>query len=454
MMTNNKPESNEPRAPKERSLPFFWFTGEWPATIRALRHPNFRYFWFGQLISLIGTWMQSTAQGWLIYLLAKTEYGVANAAFYVGVIGALGSTPMFLLTLFAGVIADRYDRRRILILTQTILMILAAVLAFLVGIGHIRLWHVAVFTVLSGLTMAFDMPTRQAFVKDMAAPEDLLNAIALNSSIFNLARIIGPGIAGALMAIAWIGVPGVLYANAASYIAVIAGLLMIRVKTVTRQTNGNSMWQNLLEGFRYVIRQPIIRLLMLMMAIYSVFGFSYGFMQSVIADQLFNLHHKSGLSEHIYSMLLVAGGIGAFAGAIFLATSANSVRKGRVLLFGGLSFTLSLIGFSFSRHLWLSLALLLCVGGGFVVSSAAINSVIQEIVPDALRGRVVSIWAFIFAGFMPVGALYAGFMARLKLYPDTWHLSGPTFPLLIGGTICLMFIMAISLRFRWLWQVS
>jgi len=418
---------------------FLWYAGEWPTALSALRHANFRYFWFGQLISLIGTWMQNTAQAWLVYELAFRDVGPVSAPFYVGIIGALGSAPMFLLILFAGVVADRYNRRHILIATQTCLMLLAAGLAVLVGTGHIQLWHVAVFAVLSGLTMAFDMPTRQTFVKDMASPKDLLNAIALNSSIFNLARIIGPGVAGVLMGIKSVGVPGVLYINAASYLAVIAGLILIRYRPASLLSKAGSVWAHLIEGFRYAYHHRVIRLILIIMAIYSVFGFSYAVLMPVFASQVLNQ------AERGFGLLVASTGFGAFIGAIFLASTAHRARKGRVLLAGGLICCIALIIFSRSTSFYLSMALVPFIGAGLVVASASINSMVQEIVPDHLRGRVVSIWAFIFAGFAPIGALYAGAVARALTAPAA---------VLIGALVCLLTLAYISARAGWLWNLE
>ena len=447
MTAKNQPESTEKTIPRTGESPFrlLWYVGEWPVTIRALRHPNFRYFWIGQLFSLIGTWMQNTAQAWLVYQLAKEAYGPANAAFYVGLVGAMGSAPMFFLTLYAGVIADRHNRRTILIITQSIFLLLAAGLALLVSTHHVQLWHVAIFAIFSGLTMAFDMPTRQTFVKDMATPEDLLNAIALNSSIFNLARIIGPGIAGVLMALPFIGVAGVLYLNAASYIAVIFGLILINYRPIPLPPNAASVWEHLTEGFRYVWGHSVLRLIMLLMAIYSVFGFSYGVLMPVIANQVLKQ------SEHGFGFLMAATGAGAFIGSIFLAAIAYRMRKGHVLFMGGLVFVLTLILFSQvsicppAYQFPLALILIAFVGGGFVISSASINIIIQEIAPNHLRGRVVSIWAFIFAGFTPIGALYVGALARAT--------SSPT-AILIGATVCLLTLAIISLRAPWFWRLE
>ena len=411
----------------------------WPAAFSALQHRNYRLFFTGQMISLIGTWMQNAAQGWLALLLATSEFGKANAALYVGLVSALGQMPIFLFCLFAGVLSDRADRRRILITTQTGLMLLALGLGLLMSFGHAHLWQVALFSAGTGLVMAFDMPTRQAFMKDMASPRDLLNAIALNSTIFNLARIFGPAVAGYVIKIPSIGIPGALYINAVSFLAVIFGLLLIRMKPAPRVADDESMWRRLGEGFTYAAHHRIIRLLLGLMAVYAVFGFSYAVLTSVIAKQVL------GQDAAGYGMLMGATGAGACIGAVFLATTAGQIRKGQVLLWGGLLVSASLIAFSFSHHFLLSLLLLPFVGGGLVVSSASINSMIQEIVPDHLRGRVVSIWAFIFAGFGPIGAVYMGLVA---------HLTSPLTAMLIGGLCCLAAQLFVTLRASWFWQLK
>lgn len=439
-MSAFEPESDQPaRLPDIEEESSTELGAGWlPTTFRALRHRNYRLFWSGQLVSLVGTWMQNAAQSWLVLTLANQEYGTANAALTVGLIAALGSLPIFIFTLFAGVLSDRNDRRRILLVTQTILMLLAFALGALTQSGGVRLWHVAVFSMLSGLTMAFDMPTRQAFIKDIASPHDLLNAIALNSSIFNLARIFGPAMAGRLIDIPSLGIPGALYLNGISFFAVIIGLLLIRISPKRRLAGGASVWAHLGEGFRYVANHPTIRILIIMMAVYSVFGFSYVVLMSVIAQQVL------GQNAGGYGLLMSASGIGAFIGAIGLAARAGTIRKGSVLYGGGVLFSLALIVFSISRSFHLSLLILPVVGGGLVVSSAAINSLIQEIVPDHLRGRVISMWAFIFAGFTPLGALYAGMMA---------HYTSPSIAVLLGGVICLLLILWVTLRMRWLWRL-
>jgi len=354
-------------------------------------------------------------------------------------VSALGQMPIFIFCLFAGVLADRVDRRRILLVTQTILMLLALALGILVSIGMVHLWQVAIFSACTGLVMAVDMPVRQSFVKDMSSPRDLLNAIALNSIIFNLARIFGPAVAGWVIKIHSIGIPGALYINAISFLAVIVGLLLIRIPPIVRAVDESSIWQGLREGFRYAIHQRVIRLLMALMGVYAIFGFSYNVLMSVIANIVLK-QDSSG-----YGMLLGATGLGACVGALFLATTAGRIRKGQVLLYGGLLISVSLIAFSFSHHYLLSLTLLPALGGGLVVSSASINSMIQEIVPDNLRGRVVSIWAFIFAGFGPIGAMYMGMAA---------HLSTPLTAIFIAGVCCLVAQLVVTLKAGWFWRLS
>lgn len=402
-------------------------------TFSALRHRNFRIFWSGQVVSLVGSWMQSAAQGWLVLMLATAHFGKAEAPFYIGLVGALGSLPMFAFCLFAGVFADRMDRRRILIATQSALMLLALGLAVLTGSEVVKFWHVVVFSMLSGLVMAFDMPTRQAFVKDISSPRDLLNAIALNSTIFNLARILGPAVAGPLIQIPAIGISGALYINAASFLAVLISLSQIRLTPQVREKSDANLWQHLGEGFRFVAGHQLIRMLLVMMAVYSIFGFSYAVLMSVIATQTL----QQGAAG--YGALMSASGVGAFIGAIWLAARARYARKGQLLIYAGVLSGISIVAFSFSRNFLLSMLILPFVGAGLVVASACINSIIQEVTPDALRGRVVSMWAFIFAGFTPIGSLYAGVVARV---------TSADMAIMLGGVACLIMMLVIILKYR------
>ena len=408
-------------------------------TFRALRHRNFQLFWSGQLISLIGTWMQNLAKQWLVFSLASQQFGKEHTALPLGIVTTVGSLPLLLFSLFGGVVADRLNKRRILIVTQSCAMMLAFVLAILVQLHVIQLWHVALLALLLGTVNAFDMPARQAFVKDMVGPEDLVNAIALNSSIFNGARIIGPAIAGILIAIHGIGISGAFYLNGISYLAVIAGLIGIRLAWQPTVSTTANVWEHLHEGFVYAKNHRAIRLILIVMAIFSLFGFSYTVLMPAIAGVVLRSNVR-GLG-----ILTTFSGAGALVGALALATFAGQIRKGKVLLFGGMTFSLALIAFSFSHHFLLSSLLLMFVTGGLVVSTASINSLIQETTPDALRGRVVSIWTFLFAGSAPLGALYAGTVA---------HFTSFTTPILIGGSVCLLTIIYLSLRAPWLWRLE
>ncbi len=410
------------------------------ATFRALRHHNFRLFWSGQLVSLVGTWMQSTAQSWLVLQLVTRAYGADKSALYLGLVSAIGSLPTFLLTLLAGALADRGDKRRIVIATQAGAMLLALLLGLLTYTGYIRLWHVVVYAVLVGTVNAFDMPTRQSYVKELVGGEDLLNAIALNSSVFNAARIVGPAIAGWLMTI--FGVAGIFLLNGASYLAVLAGLFRIRTPRHTAPTADRSLWQQLGEGFQYAWRNRAILLLLALMAVLTVFGFSYFVLMPVIAVQV--LH----LEEGGFGILFAFSGVGALAGALLLASTAGRAPKGALLCASGITAAVFLMLFSVSRVFSLSALFLMGISGGLVIASASINSLMQETAPDALRGRVVSMWIFIFGGFTPLGALYVGTVAHLGE-----RVAMPALPLLVGGAVCLLAIAVISLRARWLWRL-
>ncbi len=392
------------------------------------------------MISLVGTWMQSTAQSWLVLHLVTQTYGVEKSSLYLGIIAAVGSLPTFFFTLIAGALADRGDKRRIVIATQAGAMLLALLLGLLTYTGYIRLWHVVVYAVLVGTVNAFDMPTRQAYVKELVGGKDLLNAIALNSSVFNAARIIGPAVAGWLMTL--VGVAGIFLLNGASYLAVLAGLLRIRTPHQAAPIADRSLWQHLAEGFLYTWENRTIRLLLVLMAVFTIFGFSYFVLMPVIAVQVLHLR------EGGFGILFAFSGVGALAGALLLATSAGRVSKGALLCGSGITAAVFLMLFSMSRVFSLSALFLMGISGGLVIATASINSLIQEIAPDMLRGRVVSMWTFIFGGFTPLGALYVGSVAHLGE-----RIGMPALSLLLGGAICLLAIIAIMLRAPWLWRL-
>ncbi|HZS06342.1 MAG TPA: MFS transporter [Blastocatellia bacterium] len=393
-----------------------------PPILRALRHRNFQLFFGGQLISLTGTWMQSVAQSWLIYKLT-------GSAVLLGLVGFSGQIPVFLLAPVGGTIADRYNRHRILIATQTAAMLSAFALAALTLTGRIQVWHVFALAAQVGLVNAFDIPVRQAFVVDMVGREDLINAIALNSSMVNGARIVGPAIAGVL--VATIGEGWCFFANAVSYIAVIAGLLLMKISVQSRVPLPGTMFASIIEGFSYVGRTAPVRALLLLLGLVSLMGMPYAVLMPIFADQI--LHGgASGLG-----MLMGASGVGALTGALSLAARSGIRGLGRWVAFSSVGFGVSLILFSLSRSFWLSAALLLPVGFSMMVEMSASNTLIQAMVPDGLRGRVMAVYSMMFMGMAPFGALLAGTLAQ--------HVGAPA-TVAIGGAVCIAGAAVFGLR--------
>lgn len=385
-----------------------------PTVLRALRHKNYRLFFGGQLISLIGTWMQSVAQAWLVYRLT-------GSAVMLGLVGFSGQIPVFLLAPVGGAFADRHRRHRILIVTQTAAMLLAFVLAALTLMERVEVWHVFALASLLGVTNALDIPTRQAFVVDMVGRDDIVNAIALNSSIVNSARIIGPAVAGVL--ITTIGEGWCFFANAVSYIAVIVGLLLMRIKAQRRVPQPGSAFASIVEGFRYVWHTGPVRALLLLLGLVSLIGMPYAVLMPIFADRILG-RGASGLG-----FLMGASGVGALVGALSLAARQGIRGLGRWVVFSAAGFGVSLILFSLSRWFWLSIVLLLPVGFSMVVQMASSNTLIQAMVPDKLRGRVMAVYSMMFMGMATFGALLAGAVAQ--------HLGAPT-TVAIGGVVCLV----------------
>jgi MFS family permease len=381
--------------------------------LRALRHRNYRLFFAGQLISLIGTWMQNLAQSWLVYRLT-------GSSFLLGSIGFASQIPIFLLAFVGGTVADRYNRHRIVIGTQVASMLLAFILSVLTLTNAVRVWHIFVLSALLGVVNAFDMPTRQAFVVELVEKEDLMNAIALNSSIFNGARILGPAVAGAL--IAGIGEGWCFFANGISYIAVIAGLLLMRLEGKKRTATRQSAISNVLEGFQFVCRSRPIRALLLLMGLVSVFGMSYSVLMPIFADRI--LHSGA----HGMGFLMGATGVGALMGSLTLAAKSGTRGLGKMIAYACAGFSTSLILFSISHSFWLSALILVPVGYSFMVQMACTNTLIQIMVPDSLRGRVLSTHVWMFMGMAPFGSFLAGSIAA--------HLGAPT-TILMGAFLCL-----------------
>jgi MFS family permease len=367
----------------------------WLVASRALRHRNFQLFFSGQLISLIGTWMQSVAQSWLVYRLT-------GSALLLGAVGFASQIPVFLFSPLGGIAADRFDRRKIVVATQVGSMLLAFVLAGLTLLGKIHVWHVFVLAALLGVVNAFDIPGRQSFLVDMVGREDLMNAIALNSSMFNGARVVGPAIAGIL--VARIGEGWCFFANAVSYIAVIVGLLLMKVVSTARPTMTSPL-EHMLEGFRFVNRTAPIRALLLLLGLVSLVGMPYVVLMPIFADKI--LHGGArGLG-----ILMGATGIGALLGALTLAFREGVKGLGRWVALCCAGFGVSLVVFALSHRFWISVILLLPVGYTMMLQMACSNTLIQVMVPDALRGRVMAVYSMMFMGMAPIGALLGGAIA-------------------------------------------
>jgi MFS family permease len=384
-----------------------------PATLRALQHRNFQLFFSGQLISLVGTWMQSIAESWLVY--RKT-----GSALQLGAVGFASQIPVFLVAPLGGIVADRFNRRRIVIGTQISSMILALVFATLTLTGVIQVWHIFVLAALLGVVNAFDIPARQSFLVDMVGRDDLMNAIALNSTMFNGARIVGPAVAGIL--VVRIGEGWCFLANGLSYIAVISGLLMMRVMKPARLASHGPALTHLIEGYRFARHTAPIRSLLLLLGLVSLVAMPYTVLMPVFADQI--LHGGArGLG-----ILMGATGVGAMLGALTLATRSGVLGLGRWVAFSCGGFGFFLVMFSFSHHFWLSAALLLPAGFCMMLGMSSSNTLIQAMTPDHLRGRVMAMYTMMFMGMAPFGSLFAGAAAE--------HL-GASLTVSVGAVACI-----------------
>jgi len=392
-----------------------------PHVVRALRHRNYRLFFCGQLISLVGTWMQSVAQAWLVYRLT-------GSTVLLGIVGFAAQFPVFLLAPLGGSVADRYDRRHVLIATQTAAMLVAFILAGLTLTGRVQVGHLVVLASFLGAINAVDITTRQAFAVDIVGRADLINAIALNSSMVNGARIVGPAVAGVL--VARVGEGWCFLVNAVSFLAVIAGLLMMNMTARTTVPLPGSAPESILEGFRYVRRTGPVRALLLLLGLVSLMGMPYAVLMPVFADQI--LHGgPRGLG-----LLMGASGAGALGGAGVLAARKGIRGLGHWIALAAAGFGMSLILFSLSRSFWLSAALLVPAGFSKMIEMAASNTMIQSLIPDALRGRVMAVYSMMFMGMAPFGALLAGALA---------HRIGAPATVMVGGSACI----AGAVLFRW-----
>lgn len=398
---------------------------------RALSHRNFRLFWAGAFLSNVGTWMQAVAQGWLVLQLT-------NSPFWLGVDGFMATAPGLLLTLAGGVFADLIDRRRILLFTQIAAGLSAFTLAVLLASHVVRdashVWIILLLTFWTGCCMALAGPSYQAITIDLVGREDLANAIALNSTQFQLSRVIGPVFAGLALRF---GLIFCFFANGVSYIAVVGALMLVRFDRVAHAAPAHAVgdkhafWHDLLEGLRYVRRRPRVFMLLTISAVTSMFGAPYLSMVPLFARDILHLN-ESGLAL----MMGFAGG-GAFCGALFVTFLGDFRYKGWSVLCGAGGFGLFLIGFSFSTHLGVSLAYLFGMGFAIVCSVAVINTLLQKLVTDEMRGRVMSMFILSFIGAMPVGNLLAGTSAQRFGAPRT---------LAAGGLIIALFTAVVTIR--------
>lgn len=379
-------------------------------TLRALHYRNYRLFFSGQSLSLIGTWMQQVALGWLVYRLT-------DSAFLLGLVGFASQIPTFILASVAGVLADRYNKHKVIIATQTLAMIQAFILAFLTLSSSIQIWQILLLSLFSGLINAFDMPTRQSFVIEMVDDRnDLPNVIALNSSMFNFARLIGPTIAGIL--ITAIGEGFCFLVNALSYLTVIVALLMMKIEPKALVQKKEKVLEGLKEGIKYVYNFKPIRALLLLIGLVSLTGMPYAVLMPVFARDI--LHGNA----HTLGFLFGAVGSGALIGAIYLASRKSVLGLGRWIAIATSIFSLGLLFFSFSREIYLSIGLMLFTGFGMMMQMASTNTLLQTLVDDDKRGRVMSLYVMAFMGTAPFGSFMAGTLASTISAPLTVMSSG------------------------------
>jgi MFS family permease len=397
-----------------------------------MQHRNFQLFIAGQLISLIGTWMQNTAQLWLVYRLT-------GSAALLGIFGFASQVPMLFLSSLGGYLGDHYNRHRGVIATQSVSMVLAFVLSVLTLTGRIHGWHgawvVVAIAFMLGIVNAFDVPIRQAFLVQMVGKEDLPNAIALNSSIFNGARVVGPAIAG--FAIAWLGEGWCFFLNGVSFVAVIVALLMMRIAKTEIKPSDESPLNSLVQGFRFAMSDLPIRSTLLLLSVLSLFGLQYSVFMPIYAQDILKGNART------LGLLMSAAGVGAVLGALHFAARTN--YKGLARWIGATSLTcaIGLLIFSVAKVFWLCVVVLFIVGFAATSQMAATNTLIQNRVPDELRSRVMAVYATMFMGVQPIGALIAGGVAKRIEAPHTLTVFGS---MVLLGSLVFVFRVAMKLQ--------
>jgi len=392
--------------------------------LSALRHRNFRIYWLGQFLSLCGSWMQNVALGWLVL-------NVTDSVFLLGLTGAIAGLPILAFSLFGGVTADRVNKRSFLILTQVLAALLSLILAVLISLKIITFWQIALIAGFSGLVMAFDSPARLSFFAEIVPKKDLANAIAINSAVFSATRIIGPVLAA--FAIAGLGMASAFYLNSLSFLPAIIALYFIRGNFRPQHKSERTIVSSLFQGADYIWKNKRIRILIIQISLVSVFGMSGQVLMPVFARDILHLGVR-GLGH-----LMAFFGLGSLLGAIFVVLSIHFPRRERFVSIGGLVMSLSLILFALSRNATFSYLLLILTGWGLITQNVIINSLLQHYTPDALRGRVMGFFIFVFMGMMPIGSFQTGLLA---------HLWGTPATVAIGGIICFGASLYLLLNHR------
>jgi len=390
-----------------------------PQGLSAFRHRNFRLFWFGMLVSLVGTWMQQVGQAWLVLELT-------NDPIALGLVAAAQFTPVLFLGLFGGILADAVSKRKALVYTQVAAGLLALILGVLVLSGQVQVWHVFVLALGLGVVNSFDMPIRQSFVVEMVGRSDIGNAVALNSAVFNITRIIGPAIAG--LTIAAIGIHPLFFINAVSYLAVVVSLILMRPSELLLPTeravverNVRSVIDRLVEGLRYTRRDPQIFLAIAVLAVVSTFALNFQVLIPLVARDVL------GGDADLYGFLMAATGVGSLLSALSIAFGQRPTM-GR-LLAGAAAIGIAMVGVGLSRSVPISLGLMFLAGWGLISMAATCNTIIQLAVPDILRGRVMSVYTTVFAGSTPFGGIFSGGLAAI---------GGAPAALIVGGAIAVL----------------
>lgn len=397
------------------------------ASFGALRHRNYRLWFFGQMVSLAGTWMQSVAQGWLVYELAL-QSDPHWARFALGAVPFLGSLPTIFLMIPAGALADRLPKRTILLVTQTVMMLQALALAALTFLGIAQVWHVGLLAFTLGIANSFDAPTRQSLAVEMVEDRrDLASAIAMNSLMFNVARILGPSLGGIVLA--FLGASWCFFLNGVTFIAVLVALLLMHFPPGQKRLQAEPFFRQVRVGLHYIRRHVTVRTVILLVGFSSLFGFFHAFLLPAFARDILQVG-ETGLGG-----LQTAIGVGAITGSLTVAMLGRSRYQGIILTIGSIIFPLATILFAFSRLFWLSLVGLYLAGFGFVAQNASSNTLVQSIVPDELRGRVMGVYTAMFFGTTPFCSLLAGILAQAL---------DPSWAILIGSGLTLLFALGLA----------